>query len=379
MSRQERTGRPMRILFIGKRFYTNRDAFKERFGRIYQLPYWWAAAGQEVDLWLVDYHSGERHVAKDDSLAIESTPAFRGRFFARLFRAGLGPRRSLRPDIVVASGDCYVGLLGYVVARFSRASFVFDVYDRYDAFEGYRRLPGFDPLSFLLRRCDIAMFASAKVLDDLGVQCKKSLLVQNGVDFARFKPLPMRESRVSLGLPAETLLIGYFGSMEPERGITDLIDAMALLRAKGVDAELLISGKAHPDVDLGQPWVRYLGNIAFEKMPAALASCDLLALPYRQGDFVDNASSCKIAEYIAMERPIVSTRSPNLVENFPKQAAQLDVLLATPGDVADLAACLEMQLKARRLVDMPMGMSWQEISESVLEVFEKQVAGEAAQ
>jgi glycosyltransferase involved in cell wall biosynthesis len=162
--------------------------------------------------------------------------------------------------------------------------------------------------------------------------------------------------------------------MEPERGITDLIDALVMLREKGVYVELVIGGKAHPDVDIAQPWVRYLGNIAFEKMPLALACCDLLALPYRQGDFIDNASSCKIAEYIAMERPIAATRSPNLVENFPEQAAKLGGLLATPGDVVDLAACLEKQLKARRLVDMPKGMRWEEISESVHDALENLVA-----
>jgi glycosyltransferase involved in cell wall biosynthesis len=189
----------------------------------------------------------------------------------------------------------------------------------------------------------------------------------------------MSESRKQFGLPEAIPLIGYFGSMEPERGISDLIDAVGVLRDKDMSAEILIGGKAHPDVDLAKPWVRYLGNVEFEKMPAALASCDLLALPYRHGVFVDNASSCKIAEYIAMGRPIVSTRSPNLLENFPEQAAQLDGLLATPGDVGDLAASLEAQLEARRLVDMPKEMSWREIGDSMLAALEGGATGEAVE
>jgi glycosyltransferase involved in cell wall biosynthesis len=368
----------MRVLFIGKRFYTNRDAFTERFGRIYQLPYWWAQAGHDVDLWLIDYHGRDADQARDKALTVEATPVLRRRFFARWMSAIFSRWSKHRPDIIVASGDCYTGLVAYFAALLCGARFVFDVYDRYDVFEGYRRLPGFDPLSFLLRRSWVASFASAKVLDDLAPLTDRALLVPNGVDLDRFRPRPARESRQELGLPDGIPRVGYFGSMEPERGITDLIDAVALLRKRGVEIELLIGGQAHPDVDLDRPGVRYLGNIPFEKMPAALASCDLLALPYRQGAFVDNASSCKIAEYIAMERPIVSTRTPNLVQNFPEQAAQLDGLLATPGDVGDLAASLEAQLKARRLVDMPKGMSWQEISDTVLAAFEDGVAGEAA-
>jgi len=356
----------MRILFVGKRYYTNRDTFQERFGRIYQLPYWWAAAGQEVDLWLVDYHGRESEMVRDDALTVETTPVFRGRFFVRLLAACFGRMRAKRPDLIVASGDCYVGMLAYVAARLCGAKLVFDVYDRYDVFDGYRRLPGFDPLTFLLRRSDTVMFASVTVLDDLGPMAKNAILVPNGVDLTRFRPLPMPQSRQLIELPENDTLVGYFGSMEPERGIDVLIEAIAALRDSGVDVGLVIGGAANPEINIDFPWVHYLGNLDFAKMPAALASCDLLSLPYRHSEFLDNASSCKIAEYISARRPVVATRSPNLTENFPEQAAQLEGVLAAPGDAKDLARCLREQLEQRRLVDMPKGMSWQEISLRVL-------------
>lgn len=366
----------MRVLFIGKRFYTNRDAYTERFGRIYQLPYWWAKAGHEVDLWLIDYHGGEAGVSQDEALTVETTPVLRWRFFKRWISACFSRRSARRPDIIVASGDCYVGLVAYLAAFLSGSKFVFDVYDRYDVFDGYRRLPGFDPLSFLLRRSWVATFASTKVLDDLKPLTKKSLLVPNGVDLDRFRPLPMLESRKQFGLPEGTALAGYFGSMEPERGIEDLITAVATLVDSGTEVNLVIGGKADPNINFDYPWLHYLGNIEFSKMPAALASCDVLALPYRQGAFVDNASSCKIAEYIAVQRPVVATRSPNLTRNFARQAEQLDGLLATPGDAKELAQCLRSQLSERRLVDMPKGMSWLEISESIREALEELIADE---
>lgn len=379
MSSAAKSSRALRIQFIGKRFYTNRDAYKERFGRIYQFPYWWAKAGHDVNLWLVDYHGHGSDVAHDGPLKIETTPVLRWRFFKRLISACFSRRHTRRPDIVVASGDCYIGLLGYMVARIRRAKFVFDVYDRYDVFTGYRRLPGFDPLTFLLRRADIATFASAKVLDDFRSVAKHTLLAPNGVDLSRFKPSPMRESRQLLGLSEKASLVGYFGSMEPERGLADLIEAIASLRNSGVDIDLVIGGKADPAINLDYPWVHYLGNLAFERMPAALASCDLLALPYRHGAFVDNASSCKIAEYIAMQRPIVATRTPNLVQNFPHQAAQLEDFLAAPGDATDLARSTKKQMSERRLVDMPKGMSWQEISAQVLAILENPGDGRDAE
>jgi glycosyltransferase involved in cell wall biosynthesis len=356
----------MRVQFIGKRFYTNRDAFLERFGRIYQLPYWWAASGHEVDLWLIDYHGRLVDQACDDALMVETTPVLRWRFFVRWFSACFGRRSAAQPDIIVASGDCYIGLLGYAIARTCGAKFVFDVYDRYDIFGSYRRLPGFDPQTFLLRNADLVSFASAAVLDELGPLTRDAVLVRNGIDLGLFTTLPMHESRKQYELPDNVPLIGYFGSMEIDRGVGDLIDAVARLVDQGITLNLVIGGKANSAINFDYPWVRYLGNLNYGQMPTALASCDLLALPYRQSELMDQGASCKIAEYIAVQRPIVATRTQNFVRNFPEQAVELDGLLATPGDPKDLGRCILGQLSERRLVSLPESVDWREISRRFL-------------
>lgn len=38
----------MRIYLICKRYYTNKDLIKERFGRLYHLPKEWVANGAEI-------------------------------------------------------------------------------------------------------------------------------------------------------------------------------------------------------------------------------------------------------------------------------------------------------------------------------------------
>ena len=45
----------MRIYLICKRYYTNKDLIKERFGRLYHLPKEWAANGAEVWVNAIDY------------------------------------------------------------------------------------------------------------------------------------------------------------------------------------------------------------------------------------------------------------------------------------------------------------------------------------
>jgi glycosyltransferase involved in cell wall biosynthesis len=363
------------VLFIGKRFYTNRDALTERFGRIYQLPFHWAQSGPGADLWLIDYYTREsgRHV--DDALTVTFTPvrkpsmASRGLSeCAKLFRPGK------RYKIVVASGDCYIGLLGLVIARLTRALFVFDVYDKYDEFETYRRIGPFDPLRFLLSRSDVVTFASHALEKEVGWRCRRTFVVPNGIDTGAFHEMDKHASRQTLGLSPAPALVGYFGGMETFRGVDDLIAAVEIVRQTRPDVEMVLAGRANPKLDLDRSWIHYLGDLPFDRIPTALAACDVLAIPYRRSAFLDMASSCKIAEYLAARRPIVATRTPNLVENFPEQARQLDTLLAAPGNVSELADSILRQLAEPRLTSMPDTMEWSSIAARTIEFVQKSLA-----
>lgn len=365
----------MKVLFIGKRFYTNRDALNEQFGRIYQLPLHWARSGISTKLWMLDYHTRATHRQCDGALNILSTPALGA---GSLRQWAIEAFSSQKPHVVVASGDCYIGWMAYRLARRVRARFVFDVYDKYDEFTGYRRLPGFDPFDYLLRKSDSRLFASLSLLDRIGHQDERDHVVPNGVDLRKFRPLDMHESRRSLGLPENAMYVGYFGSMEPDRGVEDLIAAVQILRHRGLAVELLLGGKPWPGMDLDKLGIRYVGNVPFERMPTMLASCDLLSVPYRRSAIMDAGASNKIAEAIACGRPLVATRTPNFMDNFPAQAARLAQLLAEPGDVAGLAGVIQGQLVQRVTVDLPRGMDWPAIAASVasdLSLFDEKFQG----
>lgn len=350
-------------LFIGKRFYTNRDALAERFGRIYQIPFHWSQGGLTTRLWLIDYHTRKAGRIVDEALTVDYTPIFGLSVLNRTLRECakvLSPR--VRHEIVVASGDCYVGMLGYLIARLNRALFVFDVYDKYDEFPTYRRLGPFDPFRFLLKHSDAVTFASRALSDQTGWQTRTSFVAPNGIDSRAFRVLDKQVSRQQLELPLDRPLVGYFGSMEAFRGIDDLVTAVEIVRQSRPEVELVIAGPPNPEIDLDREWIRYLGNLPFERVPTALAACDVLAIPYRHSAFLDMASSCKIAEYIAAQRPIVATRTPNLVENFPEQAQELGELLAEPGNVDQIADSIRRQLIDPRLVSMPDEMEWSSIA-----------------
>src|SRR5690606_32445755 len=126
--------------------------------------------------------------------------------------------RLFQPDVIVASGDCFVGIAGLYLARVAAARFVFDVYDDYSSFGSYRAFAGWDALGHLLERADLVLYASQS-LAERHPAGSRWLLVPNGVDPEVFRPIPMATARKQVGLDdTETKWVGYFGSMEPDRG-----------------------------------------------------------------------------------------------------------------------------------------------------------------
>ncbi|MCK7607978.1 glycosyltransferase [Acinetobacter portensis] len=349
----------MSILFIGKRFYTNRDAYTEKFGRIYQLPYYWSKE-TKTDLWLVDYHSKEKIKDQHEALKITSTPIFSFIFIIHVIKTLFVDR----PKTIVASGDCYIGLFSFILAKICRAKFIFDVYDKYDAFTGYKNLGFKNLFQFLLKHADTCLFASKKLQHESELLCKKSLLVPNGIDTNLFYPRNKNQSRSFLNLDQNIIYVGYFGSMEIERGIDDLISAVKLLHEENSKIYILLGGKKRDDLNLEYEFIHFLGNVPFTDVPIAMACCDLLTLPYRNSAFLDHASSCKIGEYAAMNIPIVMTNSNHVLNNYKFKDHDLNYI-SKNHNPNDLAKAIKIILLEKHKFNI-LFSTWNDISKNII-------------
>lgn len=347
----------MAILFIGKRFYTNRDAYAEKYGRIYQLPYYWSKE-TSTSLWLIDYHTKEKIKDQHDNLNILSIPLFSAAFIFTIIKIILVQR----PKTIVASGDCYIGLLSYLIAKLCGAKFVFDIYDKYDSFDGYRNLGFKNLFHFLMKHADICLFASKKLKNDSEYICKTTLLTPNGIDTNHFYPRDKNQSREFFNLDTDKIYIGYFGSMEIERGIDDLISAVKVLHEENNNFFILLGGKKREDLNLEFNFIHYLGNVPFKDVPIAMACCDVLTLPYRNSEFLDNAASCKIGEYLSLQIPICATKTPNFCQNHE---AKQNLILAEQSNTQSLANAIKKSLEII-LKKNPRSMNWEKISDETL-------------
>ena len=167
------------------------------------------------------------------------------------------------------------------------------------------------------------------------------VVIPNGVDLARFSPAP-EPRRGGPGL----VTVGTLANLRPEKGLRDLLRAMALVRDRYPQGRLAIWGGGPLRADL-EGLIGELGLRAEARLhgpttepEAALRALDIFVLPS-----LSEACSNVLLEAMASGLPVVATRvggSPVLVED------EMTGLLVRPGDPDALAKAII------RLVEDPM-------------------------
>lgn len=272
-----------------------------------------------------------------------------------------------KPDVLIASGDIYIGYLGLWIARRLGVRFVYDVYDYYPAF----RINRFKGLAWLfdhtVKNADLVLCASQPLLQKVltGLN-QNALLIENGVDTALFNKGDRYLSRKDIKLPADIPLVGYFGSITPSRGPL-LIEACRRVRLAVPNLRLVLAGRI-TDVYLNEPWIDYFGELEQSDIPKLIQACDVVCVPYADDTFNSLSGACKIAEYLACGKPVVATR----VSSHER------IFIDAPSSICDLkpasmAKAILSQLQHPEIVSFPEELAWQAIGQKLYEALTKLV------
>jgi len=157
------------------------------------------------------------------------------------------------------------------------------------------------------------------LVEDVRLPARKVLTIHNGVQLDRFARNSLPEARRALGLPAEALIIGTVGRLDPVKDQAGLVRSFAALLPTHPDAFLVLAGDGPCRPDLS----RLIGELGVERrvrllgdrpdVPLVLSAMDLFVLPS-----IAEGMSNTVLEAMATGLPVIATRvggNPELVED----------------------------------------------------------------
>lgn len=160
-----------------------------------------------------------------------------------------------------------------------------------------------------------------KLLNKRGFPEEKMLVAHDGVNLAKFQQ-PDLEPLFS----SPKKVVGYAGHLYPDRGILMIIAAAAANQ----DLEFHLAGGNAADVGKYRREAKaqnltnivFYGNLPHRQIPAFLASCDYLIMPYSKTlNTFDSCSPLKVFEYMAMGKVIITADLPTIGEVLSQRNA----------------------------------------------------------
>ncbi|KKG74810.1 glycosyltransferase family 4 protein [Methanosarcina mazei] len=159
-----------------------------------------------------------------------------------------------------------------------------------------------------LKKSKLITLTTGNLVDSCNVPLDKYVVVPNGVDTSLFKL--QDNAKADLGLKG--FIIGYVGVL---REWVDFKPVFMALKSMNPEIRLLIVGKEgyfDENVELAERCgvadkVIFAGMIPYSRVPQYISAMDVCLIPFRKGGISENALPLKLFEYMACEKPVIST------------------------------------------------------------------------
>jgi len=197
-----------------------------------------------------------------------------------------------------------------------------------------------------------------------GIPKNKILVAPDGVDLEKFDIKENQEDcRRKLNLPLDKKIVLYTGHLYEWKGATTLAASSVSLDE---DTFIIFVGGTKEDIERfkseilnlkSKIWV--VGHRPHSEIPYWLKAADVLVLPNSAKEEISKfwTSPIKMFEYMASQRPIISSDLPSIREILNGQ----NCIFCQPGDAEDLAKKIKQVLNNPTLGEKLAGQAYQDV------------------
>lgn len=215
-------------------------------------------------------------------------------------------------------------------------------------------LQGLDLERLVARHADRLFVISGQLgryaQEQWGIPPERITLLPNCVDPERFSPTAPQH--------VEPSTIGYAGSLISYEGLDTLIEAIGLLKERGVDIRVKIVGDGEAKGQLDEQVrhlglsnrIRFFGKVPPESAHEILGQCALVCIPRKPFQVCEIIPPIKLVEALAMAKPVIVPDLPVFRDELGENPAGW---FFKAGDAVDLARVIEAAFKdSEKLVEL---------------------------
>ena len=350
----------MKIFFLHKRQYMQKDVIDDCYARLYELPNQLARQGHQVMGLCLSYFKREEGVSlhyQEQAGSLEWRSINLGMFIilglSRYIKTVFPLIKSFKPDVILGSSDCPMVILAALFSRLTSTPYFIDLYDNYESF-GLAKIPGILPLYRWAIKgakgvCCVSEPLSAYIRQRYGHD--NVITIESTIKGGDFYPQDKITARTAFNLPINPKILGVAGSLNKERGIGLLYQSFLKLADKYSHLHLALAGPVDTKAPIPvHPQIHYLGLLPHESVSDFYSALDLAVVCMRDTEFGRYAFPQKTYEILACKTPIVTARLGALGEVF-KDYPQC---LYEPDNQADLEDKIECLLLNPQVIDIPI-------------------------
>ena len=238
--------------------------------------------------------------------------------------------REFKPDIIVGFGVLNAWIASHYAKQHS-ISFVYYWIDALDTLIPEKSLQIFGKFlerSTIKRSCKVIAI-NEKLRDytiSLGAALKNTEIIGAGIDLERFHPdIDGTKIRALYGIKPDEIVLFFMGWLYHFSGLKEVALELAFHRKEYDKIKLLIVGDGdafdelvaiRETFDLTNQFI-LTGKKPYEEIPEYIAAANVCILPaYPDEPIMQDIVPIKLYEYLAMGKPVVTTRLPGIMKEF---------------------------------------------------------------